>query len=165
MRERECVPERENEGEWGLRVSKGSLKLKPSAFNVEFKSFFIEIDRKSRGDTICIMERCRSKSYKIGIGLGCASWLIEQLGKARESGEETLCKSYRGNNYIFWLKKYKNNYGVFLKLSQCGRDGFVQTVILPKGQREEGWQQMGENLSTFMFGKKGMVLCRCERNW
>lgn len=106
MFQREKVREREHEGEWGFRESKGSLKLKPSAFNVEFKSFLIEIDGKSRGDTICITERCRLKSYKIGIGLGCASWLIEQLGKAREAGESTFCKSYRGNNYIFWLEKY-----------------------------------------------------------
>jgi hypothetical protein len=140
VRERECAPEREQVGEWGFKESKGSLKLKPSAFNVEFKSFLIEMDGNSRGDTIYITERCRLKSYKIGIGLGCASWLIEQLGKAREAGERFFCKSYRGNNYIFWLEKYKNKNGVFLKLSQCGRNGFVHTVILPKGQRDVSYR-------------------------
>ncbi|KAK9938232.1 hypothetical protein M0R45_014984 [Rubus argutus] len=161
MGEEELLRESERENGRGRVVTEG-LKLKPRVFYVEFKSFFIELDTKSQGETIIITERSRSRNYKIGIGLGCAAWLIEQLSKVRGAGEQKVCKLFRGNNYNFWLEKYKNVNGAFLKLFQCGRNGFVQTIILPKGQREEGWQKLEDNLHTFMFGYRNKGL---EQDW
>ncbi|KAK9938262.1 hypothetical protein M0R45_015012 [Rubus argutus] len=154
--------ERKDVGQRGSREVTEGVKLKPRVFYVEFKSFFIELDTKSWGETIIITERSRSRNYKIGIGLGCAAWLTEQLNKFRGAGEQKVCKLFRGNNYNFWLENYKNENGAFLKLSQCERSGFVQTIILPKGQRGEGLQKLEDNLNTFMFGynNKGSELDR-----
>lgn len=145
---RESFSEREYEGK------KGHIED-----YVEFKSFFIDFDFKSRGETIIITERSRSKDYQIRIGLGCAAWLIEELRKARGAGDQQVCKMFRGNNYNFWLENYKNGNGSFLKLSQCGNNGYVQSIILLKGKKEEGCQKLEENLKMFMFGNnKGTTL-------
>lgn len=154
---RERVSEIEREGKRDFKAVTPSPKLKPRSFSVEYKRFYIELDLKSRGGTITIAEESRSKRFQIGIGLGCAVWLIDQLRKVRGMGDQKVCKVFRGNNYNFWLENYKNKFGAFLKLSLCGSHGLVKTIIIPKGQREEGWQLMEENLNIFMFGisKKG----------
>lgn len=72
MRERNSVRESFSER---VRVVSASPKLKPRSFSVEYKRFYIELDLKSRGDTIIFAEESRSKRFHIGIGLGCAVWL------------------------------------------------------------------------------------------
>ena len=56
---RKRVLVRESVGKGGFGLGTGSLKLIPSVFSVEFKRFSIEIDQKSRGDTIIITEISR----------------------------------------------------------------------------------------------------------
>lgn len=84
--EKQKVRERENGGVRGTREGVESLKLKPSVFRVESKSFCIEIAMKSCGESIIITERSRSKCFQIGTGLGCAVWLTGQLRKASTAG-------------------------------------------------------------------------------
>lgn len=69
---------------------------------------------------------------------------MAELRKVRGVGDQKVCKVFRGNNYTFWLENYKNKFGAFLKLSLCGRNGFVNTIIIPKGQRDEGWKLVEE---------------------
>lgn len=75
-----------------------------------------------------------------------------------------MCKVFKGNNYNFWLENYKNENWTFLKLSQCGNNGYVQTIILLKGQKEEGLQKLEENLNTFMFGKNDKGIQQAHEN-
>ncbi|KAK9911650.1 hypothetical protein M0R45_035546 [Rubus argutus] len=148
----ERVLERERDLERGNNRGKVSDGHTPRVFRIEFKIFTIQVDDLSHGGAILISEQKRERKFQLSIGLGCASWLIDQLLDVRKTKELTFFRKFSGSNsYQFWLERQNNSRGSFLRLSKCA-GGFVRTIILPQGRDTEGWRLMEENLSAIVYG-------------
>ncbi|KAK9943938.1 hypothetical protein M0R45_009527 [Rubus argutus] len=148
----ERVLERERDLERGNNRGKVSDRHTPRVFRIEFKIFTIQVDDLSHGGAILISEQKRERKFQLSIGLGCASWLIDQLLDVRKTKELTFFRKFSGSNsYQFWLERQNNSRGSFLRLSKCA-GGFVRTIILPQGRDTKGWRLMEENLSAIVYG-------------
>ncbi|KAK9910626.1 hypothetical protein M0R45_034582 [Rubus argutus] len=65
---------------------------------------------KSRGDTIIIAEESRSKRFQIGIGLGCAVWLIYQLRKSLEVEKGRICGKC-ATSFSTTIEEFRDTWG------------------------------------------------------
>ncbi|KAK9929045.1 hypothetical protein M0R45_026155 [Rubus argutus] len=101
----------------------------PRVFRVEFKTFVIQVDDLSSGEAILITEKKREKNYRLSIGLGCVSWLIDQL--------RDFLKGKRQSSF----RKFTGSVG-----------GLIKTIILPLGRDAVGWRLMEANLSAIVYG-------------
>ncbi|KAM7508828.1 hypothetical protein LguiA_019281 [Lonicera macranthoides] len=99
-----------------------------------------------------ITETNRQRSYTIRIDFGGMFWLMEGLySAARGSGESKFFQKYQASYGLFIMEKYSNRNGSFIRLLELQRGMLSNTIILPAGNRGEGWRGVADRLKQMMF--------------
>ncbi|KAM7479194.1 hypothetical protein LguiA_027407 [Lonicera macranthoides] len=119
-------------------------------FRFEYKRFTFEVD--NGGSMGIITETNRQRSYTIRIDFGGMFWLMEGLySSARGSGESKFFQKYQASYGLFVMEKYSNRNGSFIRLLELQRGMLSNTIILPAGNRGEGWRGVADRLKQMMF--------------
>ncbi|KAM7507612.1 hypothetical protein LguiA_018065 [Lonicera macranthoides] len=119
-------------------------------FRFEYKRFTFEVD--NGGSMGIITETNRQRSYTIRIDFGGMFWLMEGLySAARGSGESKFFQKYQASYGLFVMEKYSNRNGSFIRLLELQRGMLSNTIILPAGNRGEGWRGVADRLKQMMF--------------
>ncbi|KAI8002418.1 hypothetical protein LOK49_LG08G00360 [Camellia lanceoleosa] len=118
-----------------------------SELRIEQKLIIIQIDEKSRGSVVEIIERNRAHSFSLKIDLGGVHWAVQalqQLGLSFRGG--SFFSKYCSSSAVFCLQKYTNDKGVFVEMSKWEGGIKKGNIILPAGYNGRGWFQIAAML-------------------
>ncbi|KAI8012629.1 Pentatricopeptide repeat-containing protein [Camellia lanceoleosa] len=118
-----------------------------SELRIEQKLIIIQIDERSRGSVVEIIERNRAQSFSLKIDLVGVSWAVQamqQLGSSFRGG--SFFSKYRSSSAVFWLQKYTNDKGAFVKMSKWEGGIKKGNIIIPAGYHGRGWVQFATML-------------------
>jgi hypothetical protein len=119
------------------------------------RSFWIE----SKRFDLTWEERGQVKFTEIGKHHRCdiftgregAIWLgrcvEENITRERE---QAFIRTRGEHNKTYVIRRYNNNYGRYVEVTECGRGGRRGRIIIPEGQKQSGWRGFVKELKLLM---------------
>jgi hypothetical protein len=127
----------------------GSMGVKRS-FRIESKRFDLVLGEK--GSTqVKFTEIGKHHRCDIFTGTEGAIWLgrcVEE--NITREGEQAFIRTRGEHNKTYVIRRYSNNHGRYVEVTECGRGGSRGRIIIPEGQKHNGWQGFVKELKLLL---------------
>ncbi|KAI8000907.1 hypothetical protein LOK49_LG09G02293 [Camellia lanceoleosa] len=122
---------------------------------IEQKIIIVQVDERSHGEVVEIIERNRHRSFTLKIDLGGVFWasqVLQDVGTTSAVGQ--FFRKYTNSSAIFCLQSYSNRRGEYVELSKWVAGIRRSSIIIPAGVNRQGWKDVAGLLDTILFGTR-----------
>ena len=120
------------------------------SFRIESKRFNLVLGEKGPNQ-VKFTEIGKHHRCDIFTGTEGAIWLgrVVEENITRE-GEQAFVRTRGEHNKTYVIRRYGNNYGRYVEVSECGRGGGRGRIIIPEGQKQNGWRGFVKELKILL---------------
>ena len=120
------------------------------SFRIESKRFDLVLGEKG-SNQVKFTEIGKHHRCDIFTGTEGAIWLgrVVEENITRE-GEQAFIRTRGEHNKTYVIRRYSNNHGRYVEVTECGRGGSRGRIIIPEGQKQNGWRGFVKELKLLL---------------
>ena len=118
---------------------------------VKKKTFLIRLEGEQGGEWCSITEISRGSVFALGFEKEAVGWLVDYLTKALTlKSHMGFNKKFKGKCRVHLMKVGFNNHGRFIRISEFATNRKPFVLIIPKGDKGRGWENIKKALSSLL---------------